>query len=142
MFLGTYEYKLDEKGRTPLPPRFRDELRQGMVMTQGLEKCITVYSLEEWQTVSDKMAAQSASRGKARRISRFTFATAFMAEIDAQGRVAIPAPLRKYAGIDDVAIVAGVNTYFEVWSRENWEVESDLMENEAWQISEGIEERT
>jgi len=142
MFLGTYEYKLDEKGRTPLPPRFRDELRQGMVMTQGLEKCITVYSLEEWQTISDKMAAQSANRGKARRISRFTFATAFMAEIDAQGRVAIPAPLRKYAGIDDVAIVAGVNTYFEVWSKENWEAESDLMENEAWQISEGIEERT
>ncbi len=63
-------------------------------------------------------------------------------ELDAQGRVAIPTPLRKYAGIDDVAVVAGVNTYFEIWSRENWEAESDLMENEAWQISEGIEERT
>jgi MraZ protein len=142
MFLGTYEYKIDDKGRTPLPPRFRDDLRQGMVMTQGLEKCITVYSLEEWQNISDKMAAQSVNRSKARRISRFTFATAFMAELDAQGRVAIPTPLRKYAGIDDVAVVAGVNTYFEIWSRENWEAESGLMENEAWQISEGIEERT
>lgn len=142
MFLGTYEYKIDEKGRTPLPPRFRDELRQGMVMTQGLEKCITVYSLEEWQTISDKMAAQSTSRSKARRITRFTFATAFMAELDAQGRVALPATLRQYAGIDDVAVIAGVNTHFELWSKENWEAESDLMENEAWQISEGIEERT
>jgi len=142
MFLGTYEYKIDEKGRTPLPPRFRDDLRQGMVMTQGLEKCITVYSLEEWQSISDKMAAQSVNRSKARRISRFTFATAFMAELDAQGRVAIPTPLRKYAVIDDVAVVAGVNTHFEIWSRENWEAESGLMENEAWQISEGIEERT
>ena len=142
MFLGTYEYKIDEKGRTPLPPRFRDDLRQGMVMTQGLEKCITVYPLEEWQNISDKMAAQSINRSKARRIGRFTFAAAFMAELDAQGRVAIPTSLRKYAGIDDVAVVAGVNTYFEVWSRENWEAENDLMENEAWQISEGIEERT
>ena len=142
MFLGTYEYKIDEKGRTPLPPRFRDDLRQGMVMTQGLEKCITVYSLEEWQSISDKMAAQSVNRSKARRISRFTFATAFMAELDAQGRIAIPTPLRKYAVIDDVAVVAGVNTHFEIWSRENWEAESGLMENEAWQISEGIEERT
>jgi MraZ protein len=141
MFLGTYEYKIDDKGRTPLPPRFRDDLRQGMVMTQGLEKCITVYSLEEWHNISDKMAAQSANRSKARRIGRFTFAAAFMAELDTQGRVAIPTPLRKYAGIDDEAVVAGVNTYFEVWSRENWEVESHLMENEAWQISEGIEER-
>jgi len=134
MFLGTYEYKIDEKGRTPLPPRFRDDLRQGMVMT--------VYPLEEWQNISDKMAAQSINRSKARRIGRFTFAAAFMAELDAQGRVAIPTSLRKYAGIDDVAVVAGVNTYFEVWSRENWEAENDLMENEAWQISEGIEERT
>jgi MraZ protein len=142
MFLGSYEYKIDEKGRTSLPPRFRDDLRQGMVMTQGLEKCISVYSVAEWQKISDKMATQSASRSKARRISRFTFATAFMADVDAQGRVAIPAPLRRYAGIDDVAVLAGVNSYFEIWSKESWEAESGLMENEAWQISEGIEERT
>jgi MraZ protein len=141
MFLGTYEYRIDEKGRTSLPPRFRDDLRQGMVMTQGLDKCISVYSVAEWRKISDKMAAQSASRSKARRISRFTFATAFMADVDAQGRVAIPAPLRRYAAIDDVAILAGVNTYFEIWSKENWEAETGLMENEAWQISEGIEER-
>jgi MraZ protein len=88
------------------------------------------------------MAAQSVNRSKARRISRFTFATAFTTELDAQGRVAIPTTLRKYAGIEDVAVIAGVNTHFEIWSRENWEAESDLMENEAWQISEGIEERT
>jgi len=142
MFLGTYEYRIDEKGRTSLPPRFRDNLRQGMVMTQGLEKCITVYSLEEWQKISDKMAAQSANRSKARRMGRFTFATAFMADLDAQGRVAIPTQLRKYAGIDDVAVVAGANHCFEIWSKENWEAESGLMENEAWQISEGIEDRT
>ena len=142
MFLGTYEYRVDEKGRTSLPPRFRDDLRQGMVMTQGLEKCISVYSVAEWEKISDKMASQSATRSKARRISRFTFATAFMADVDAQGRVAIPAPLRRYAAIGDVAVLAGVNNYFEIWSKENWEAESGLMENEAWQISEGIEERT
>lgn len=140
MFLGTYEYRIDEKGRISLPPRFRDELRQGMVMTQGLEKCITVYSLAEWQRVSDRMAAQPANRSKARRIGRFTFAAAFMADMDAQGRVAVPAPLRKYAGIDDAVVVAGVNHYFEIWSTASWEAESSLMENEAWQISEGIEE--
>jgi MraZ protein len=142
MFLGTYEYRIDDKGRISLPPRFRDDLRQGMVMTQGLEKCITVYSLEEWQEISDKMASQPANRSKARRMSRFTFATAFVAEIDAQGRVAIPATLRKYAGIDDAALVAGVNNCFEIWSKENWAQESSLMENEAWQISEGIENRS
>jgi MraZ protein len=142
MFLGTYEYRIDDKGRISLPPRFRDDLRQGMVMTQGLEKCITVYSLEEWQEISDKMASQPSNRSKARRMGRFTFATAFVAEIDAQGRVAIPATLRKYAGIDDVAIVAGVNNCLEIWSKDSWAQESSLMENEAWQISEGIENRS
>lgn len=111
-------------------------------MTQGLEKCITVYPLGEWQSISDRMAAQSANRSKARRMGRFTFATAFMTDLDAQGRVAIPTPLRKYAGIEDVAVIAGVNTYFEIWSKEDWEAESSQMESEAWQISEGIEDRT
>ena len=141
MFLGTYEYRIDEKGRISLPPRFRDDLRSGMVMTQGLEKCITVYSQEEWQKISDRMAAQSPNRSKARRMGRFTFATAFMADLDAQGRVAIPAPLRRYAGIDDVAIVAGVNNYLEIWNKKDWEIEGSQMESEAWQISEGIEDR-
>jgi MraZ protein len=140
VFLGTYEYRIDEKGRVSLPPRFRDELRQGMVMTQGLEKCITVYSLAEWQRVSDRMAARPPNRSKARRIGRFTFAAAFMADLDNQGRAAIPAPLRRYAGIEDAVVVAGVNNYFEIWSTASWEAESSLMENEAWQISEGIDE--
>ena len=140
MFLGTYEYRIDEKGRLSLPPRFRDELRQGMIMTQGLERCLTVYSLAEWQRVSDRMAAQPANRSKARRIGRFTFATAFMAALDSQGRVAIPAPLRRYARIEEAAVVAGVNNYFEIWSADIWKAESSLMENEAWQISEAIEE--
>lgn len=140
MFLGTYEYRIDEKGRVSLPPRFREELRGGMVMTQGLEKCVTVYSLAQWQRVSDRMAAQPANRSKARRIGRFTFATAFMACLDAQGRVALPVPLRRYAGIEDAVMVAGVNNYFEIWSTETWEAERSLMENEAWQISEAIDE--
>jgi MraZ protein len=88
------------------------------------------------------MASQSVNQSKSRRMGRFTFATAFMADMDAQGRVPIPTPLRKYAGIDDVAIVAGVNNYFEIWSKENWQAESNLMENQAWQISEGIEDRS
>ncbi len=140
MFLGTYEYRIDEKGRLSLPPRFREELRPGLVMTQGLEKCIAVYALPQWQRVSDRMAADPAHRSKARRIGRYTFATAFMANLDAQGRIALPAPLRRYAGIGDAAVVAGVNSYFEIWSTPNWEAERRLMENEAWQISEAIDQ--
>ncbi|MBE9515195.1 MAG: cell division/cell wall cluster transcriptional repressor MraZ, partial [Chloroflexi bacterium] len=43
MFIGESPYKVDDKGRVPLPPKFRRELKAGMVLAKGLEKCITVY---------------------------------------------------------------------------------------------------
>jgi MraZ protein len=142
MFLGTYEYRIDDKGRIALPPKFRDELRHGLVMAQGLEKCIAVFPAAEWDKMAQRMERQSLPRSKARRINRFTFATAFSAEIDGQGRIPLPAALRQYAGIESDAIVAGVNLYFEIWSKPNWENESNLMENQAWQIIEATEERS
>lgn len=142
MFLGTYEYRIDDKGRIALPPRFRDELRHGLVMVQGLEKCIAVYPAAEWDKMAQRMERQSLPRSKARRINRFTFATAFSAEIDGQGRIPLPASLRQYAGIESDAIVAGVNLYFEIWSKPDWENESNMMENQAWQIIEATEERS
>lgn len=139
MFLGRYEYKIDAKGRVPFPPKFREELRHGLVITQGLEKCITAYPLLEWKRIAERSATLPTARGKERRINRFAFATAFSMEIDAQGRVALPLPLRRYAEIGENVVIVGVNNYAEIWSEENWKAESDLMEKEAWQISESME---
>ena len=74
-------------------------------------------------------------------MNRFIFATAFSTEIDAQGRVALPLPLRQYAEIGESVVVVGVNNCAEIWSEENWKAESDLMERESWQISESMEGR-
>jgi len=109
-------------------------------MTQGLEKCIVVFPAAEWDKISQRLERRSLPRSKGRRINRFIFATAFTAEVDGQGRIPLPVSLRQYAGIESEAIVAGVNTYFEIWSKANWEAESDLMENQAWQIIETTEE--
>src|SRR4030042_4041927 len=109
MFLGRYEYRIDAKGRIPLPPKFRDELRQGLVITQGLEKCITVYPLSAWTKIAERSATSLTARGKERRMNRFIFATAFSMELDAQGRVAIPLPLRQYAEIGEDVVVVGAN---------------------------------
>jgi MraZ protein len=142
MFLGRHEYKIDQKGRVPFPPKFREELRQGLVMSQGLDGCINVYPLSEWQKMSENLATLlPPTRNKARRMRRFTFATAFPAELDAQGRAALPLPLRQYAEIGEAVIIAGVGNYIEIWSKEKWEAESDLMKDQAAEISESIEER-
>jgi len=139
MFLGAYEYKIDEKGRIPLPPKFREQLREGLILSQGLEKYIAAYPIPEWNKIAEKLATLPPTRSKARRMNRFTFATAFDIEIDGQGRIMLPSRLREHAEIKESVIVAGVNNYLEVWSKENWEAEGALMVEEAWQTSESME---
>jgi len=141
MFQGSYEYRMDAKGRVPLPPKFREKLKQGLVLTQGLERCITVHTLSEWTRIAERSATASPTRSKERRMNRFIFANAFSMDLDAQGRVALPAPLRQYADIKENVVIVGLNNYAEIWSEKNWQAENDLIEQDAWQISESMEER-
>ncbi len=139
MFFGEFEYKLDEKGRLPLPPRFRDYLKGGVVLAPGVEKCITAYPILEWKKLAEALTSGSVTRSKLRRLSRAIFATAFHLNIDGQGRISLPAPLREYAGITDEVVVTGVNSYLELWNRANWEEEKATSQQQAWQIIESLE---
>lgn len=141
MFIGECEYKVDEKGRIPVPPRFRRDLKDGLVLTAGVEPCITVYPLSEWRKLATTLTTGSVARSKLRRLNRAIFANAFTLAIDGQGRVALPAPLRQYAEITDEAVIAGANTYFEIWNKEQWETEKAFSREEAWQIIESLESR-
>lgn len=123
----------------PLPPRFRDRLKDGIVLAPGLEKCISVYPIAEWQKLSEKIASSRVSPSKLRKLSRAIFATAFYLGLDGQGRVSLPAPLREYAGIGDEVIVAGVNASLELWGKEQWLKEKTESQERAWQIIEGLD---
>ena len=139
MFFGEFEYKIDEKGRVPIPPKFRRELRGGVVLAPGVEKCIIAYPLPEWKKLADTLTTGSITRSKLRKLNRAIFATAFSLNIDAQGRVVIPYQLREYAGIEDEVIMAGANNYFELWNKEWWEEEKATSQEQAWQIIESLE---
>ncbi len=139
MFFGEFEYKIDEKGRVPLPPRFRDELKGGVVLTPGVESCINAYPLSEWQKLADALTAGSITRSKLRKLNRAVFATAFNITIDGQGRIALPVSLRGYAEIEDEVVVAGVNNYLELWSKSQWLREKAISQEQAWQIIESME---
>jgi len=141
VFFGEFEYKIDEKGRVPIPPRFRKELAAGVVLTSGPEECITAYPMAEWKKLADTLTGGSLTQSKLRKLYRAFFATAFNLVIDGQGRIAIPAPLREYAGIEDEVIVAGANNYLELWNKEKWQEEKALSQQQAWQIIESIEKR-
>ncbi len=139
MFFGEFEYRIDEKGRVPIPPRFRRELKEGVVLTPGIEKCITAYPLSEWKKLAATLTTGSVTRSKLRRLNRAIFATAFSLNIDGQGRIALPIPLRQYAGIEDEVVIAGANNYLELWNKEQWEAEKALSQEQTWQIIESLE---
>ena len=139
MFLGEFEYKIDEKGRVPVPPKYRRELREGVILAPGVERCIDVYTLAEWKKQAATLTTGPLARSKLRRLNRAVFATAFSLNIDGQGRIALPVPLREYAGIEEEVIIAGANTYLELWNKEQWESEKATSQEQAWQIIESLE---
>ena len=141
MFFGEFEYRLDEKGRVPIPPRFRRELKEGVVLTPGIEQCITAYPLSEWKKLAATLTTGSVTRSKLRRLNRATFATAFSLNIDGQGRIALPIPLRQHADIEEEVVIAGANTYLELWNKEQWEAEKAISQEQTWQIIESLENK-
>ena len=142
MFFGEFEYKIDQKGRVPIPPKFRRELKDGMILTPGIEKCIVAYPLAEWKKIATSLTSGSVTPSKLRKLNRAIFATAFSTNIDGQGRIALPAPLREHAEIVDEVIIAGDNTYLELWNKVHWEEEKAVSQEQAWQIIESLERRS
>ncbi|GAH51280.1 unnamed protein product [marine sediment metagenome] len=139
MFFGEFEYKIDQKGRVPLPPRFRRELKDGVVLMPGVEKCIWAYPLAEWKKLAASLTTGSFTPSKLRKLNRAIFATAFYLSIDGQGRIALSVPLREYAEIVDEVVIAGANTYLEIWNIVLWEEEKAASQEQAWQIIESLE---
>ena len=123
MFLGTHTPKLDDKGRLALPAKFRPELAQGVVVTKGQEGCVFVYPQAAFVAEAERRQVQAAADPgdrAARTNDRLFFASAFPQELDGQGRITVPPPLRDYAGLDKDCVVLGANTRLEIWDAQAW----------------------
>ena len=139
MFFGEYPYKIDEKGRLPLPPKFRRQMREGVILAKGMgEKCIAVYPVAEWKRLSDSLAAKAVTPANLRKLNRAIFSSAFSTSFDGQGRITLPFPLREYAGVGDTAIVIGANNCVELWCEGEWQAEKTSAEEQASEIIESF----
>jgi len=141
MFLGEFEYRIDDKGRMPFPTRFRPYFKDSIIIAPSPEKCLAVYTLPEWKKLADSLTSSSLPPSKLRKINRALFATAFHTNMDAQGRISLPAALRQYAGIGEDVIIAGANSYLELWDKAHWNTEKNADLGETWQIIESLERR-
>lgn len=120
MFMGEYNHTVDAKGRLIVPSKFREQLGDEFVITKGLDGCLFAYENTERKALEEKLHALPLTNTNARKFSRFFLAGATTCEIDKQGRILLPMILREFAGIEKDAVLVGVGSRIEIWSRERW----------------------
>jgi len=120
MFRGEDEHTIDAKGRVFLPVRHRDELGQTVFLGRGMDGQVNVYPQEVWEDMAQRLSQANQARSEIRNASRFIFA-AIDCELDRQGRIRIPASLRRYADLGSDVVILGNNDHVELWSRERWQ---------------------
>jgi MraZ protein len=125
MFIGEYNHTVDTKGRLIVPSKFRELLGDEFVVTKGLDGCLFVYPLNEWNEIEEKFRNVSQFSKDARKFARFFFAGAASCEVDKQGRILLPAVLRDFAGITKEVVLAGVLNHIEIWSKDRWAVTNE-----------------
>jgi MraZ protein len=121
VFVGKYEHTVDEKGRVFMPAKFREQLGEQFMLVQGMDKCIFVFSLAEWEEFSSKLISLPMTNKQAQLVARRLYSSAAEREPDKQGRVIITAELREYAAIEKDALIIGVGNRAEIWSKQVWE---------------------
>jgi MraZ protein len=143
MFIGEFEYRVDEKGRVPIPPKFRTEelKKEGVVLCPGADKCVAIYPISVWNKLAEALTSGPLVTSKMRKLNRALFATAFNAEMDAQGRITLPAQLRQFANLGEEVVVTGVNTFMELWNAQQWQQEKSSSQEESWHTIETMEPR-
>jgi len=138
MFVGTYTPKLDDKGRLFLPAKFRDALEEGLMVTRGQERCLTVYALDQFETLTAKLREASLTNRTTRSYVRMLSSGAFDQTPDKQGRISIAPLLRSYAGLQKDVVVIGALDRVEIWDPTNWETYLASEEDQFSDLSEEI----
>ncbi len=128
VFRGSFEHSVDSKGRVSVPSRFReiitDRYEGKLVLTMDFDRCITVYPLEEWERVEEKIKSLPQMQKEVKDFMRTVFSTASECELDKQGRILIPPQLRERAGLNKSVMVVGIIHKLEIWDRHAWDSRS------------------
>lgn len=141
MFLGMYSHNIDAKGRIIMPAKFREKLGEQFIITNGLDGCLFVYPMEEWEKVSSRLAALPSNQKNARLLQRKFLSGAAEAEPDKQGKVLITPPHREYATLAKEVVIIGVSKRVEIWDAQRWkEYSQNEEEMSVEEAAEALEE--
>ena len=122
LFLGTYDYSMDDRGRIPVPPSFREALMQGIVLTQGTpQRCLRAYSLDKFEEKAAVYLQQPETTQAGRDMRLAVFSSAQPVAMDAQSRILVPPVLRQWAGLARQVFVVGTGDSFTIWNAGDYE---------------------
>ncbi len=120
-FRGAFDYTLDAKNRLTVPAKWRTSLSDGVVLAKGTAKCVSVWTPDRFETYTDSAIADLHELDPRRdELERYFQSNSFDVDLDAAGRVMLPAPLMRYAGLTKDVVITGVRTRMEIWDRETW----------------------
>jgi len=140
MFIGEYLHSLDSKRRLAIPAKFRKDLGKRAIVTRGLDSCLFVYPLSEWEKVAERLSELPTGQKDTRDFVRLFLAGAADVELDNLGRILIPDFLSEYAGLKGEASIIGVFKRVEIWNKERWEAYRKEIERSTDKLAEKLGE--
>ena len=140
MLIGQYKHTIDSKKRLAIPAKFRKDLGEKAVITKGLENCLVIYTLDEWEKLAQKLESLPASQADARNFARLMFSGATDVELDKLGRVLIPDYLKDYASLKKNVTLLGLSNKIEIWDTGKREEHQKKTEGSAGDIAERLKE--
>jgi MraZ protein len=140
MLIGEYTHTFDGKFRVALPSKFRSVLGKKIILTRGLDECVFVFSVKEWQGIAQGLSSMSVARADSRGFNRFMLAGAIELEIDGSGRILVPEHLREFAKLEDKVVFAGVYNRVELWNEDRWKDYQRAVVKQADSLAEKLGE--
>ncbi len=140
MLIGEYRHTIDDKNRLSLPAKFRKEMGKTVVVTPGLDSCLFIFTVKEWDRISGHLSAGESSILQAdnRGFNRFLLGGAVEVEVDAVGRMLIPEHLRERAKLKTKVVFLGVRDRAELWDEAVWQEYRAAIERKADQLAEKL----
>lgn len=140
MLIGEYRHTLDPKKRLSLPSKWRKELGRRVVITKGLDNCLFVYPLKEWQTITEKVGGLPFGQADYRSFNRFFLSGAVEVEVDKIGRILVPDFLKDFAKLESKVALAGIHDRVEIWDEKKWDEYKARIEGEADALAQKLGE--
>ncbi|OHA69281.1 MAG: cell division/cell wall cluster transcriptional repressor MraZ [Candidatus Wildermuthbacteria bacterium RIFCSPHIGHO2_02_FULL_48_16] len=140
MFIGEYTYSIDDKKRLAVPLKFRELLGKKAVITRGLDQCLFLYPMKEWELLAERISKLPLAQADARGFSRLMLTGAMEVSFDNLGRMLVPDFLKTYASLGKRVVVAGLYNRVEVWDEKKWTDYKQKAEQEAGDMAERLKE--